>query len=196
MRIDKLVLSLPGWVSDFLDEAGEVFVGTEKRMRLVIELARLNVRHETGGPFAAAVFECDSGRLVAVGVNRVMPENCSIGHAEMLALALAQKAVGQYDLAAEGMAAHELVNSTEPCAMCLGAIPWSGVRRLVCGARDEDARAVGFDEGDKPNNWVQCLQRRGVEVVREVLREEATKVLREYSETSGVIYNSRASRPS
>jgi hypothetical protein len=30
-----------------------------------------------------------------------------------------------------------------------GAVPWSGVRRLACGARDEDASDIGFDEGPK-----------------------------------------------
>jgi tRNA(Arg) A34 adenosine deaminase TadA len=47
-----------------------------------------------------------------------------------------------------------MVVSTEPCALCLGAIPWSGIRRLVCGARDEDARSIGFDEGEKVPYWI------------------------------------------
>ena len=47
----------------------------------------------------------------------------------------------------EDLLADEMVASTQPCAMCLGATPWSGIRRLVCGARDEDAEEIGFDEG-------------------------------------------------
>jgi tRNA(Arg) A34 adenosine deaminase TadA len=89
------------------------------------------------------------------------------------------------------MPAHELVSSTEPCAMCLGAIPWSGVRGLVCGARDEDARAAGFDEGTKPANWAKALDERGIEVVRDVLRDEAREVLRSYVSGGGTIYNAR-----
>ena len=75
--------------------------------------------------------------------------------------------------------------------MCLGATPWSGVRHLVCAARDEEARAAGFDEGAKPALWVSALEMRGITVERDVLREEAAGVLREYAERGGEIYNSR-----
>lgn len=73
--------------------------------------------------------------------------------------------------------------------MCFGAIPWSGVSQLICGARDEDARAIGFDEGPKLTDWVSALNSRGITVRRDVLREEAVAVLREYSSSGGVIYN-------
>ncbi len=75
--------------------------------------------------------------------------------------------------------------------MCLGATPWSGVRHLVCAARDEDAERVGFDEGAKPAEWVPTLERRGITVQRDVLRDEAASVLREYAESGGEIYNAR-----
>jgi tRNA(Arg) A34 adenosine deaminase TadA len=161
-------------------------------MRLAVELARENVTQKTGGPFGAAVFEADSGRLVAAGVNLVESSNCSIAHAEMVAIALAQRALGHYDLGRDNIT-HELVTSTEPCAMCLGAIPWSGLRRVVCGARGEDACAIGFDEGAKPADWVGALRSRGIEVLRDVLREEARAVLQEYLASGGLIYNARGS---
>lgn len=160
-------------------------------MRFVIELARRNIEHCTGGPFGAAVFEAQSGRVVGVGVNLVETSNCSLAHAEMIAIALAQQTAGGYDLGAQGLPRHELVTSTEPCAMCLGAIPWSGLRRVVCGARGEDAAAIGFDEGAKPADWVGELRRRGIEVVRDVLREEARAVLQQYANAGGLIYNPR-----
>ena len=163
-------------------------------MRLVIRLAEQNVRRKTGGPFAAAVFEAASGRLVAVGVNIVVAAHCSSAHAEILALSLAQQKLGTYDLRAAGVPAHELVTSVEPCAMCLGAVPWSGVRRLVCGARGEDACAIGFDEGAKPADWVRALESRGIEVQRDVLRAAAVAVLRRYVEEGGVLYNPSSSR--
>lgn len=160
-------------------------------MRLVIRLAEMNIEHESGGPFGAGIFESRTGRLVAAGVNRVESANCSIAHAEMLAIAIAQQTLECYDLASQQDAAYELVTSTEPCAMCLGAIPWSGVRSLVCGARDEDARQIGFDEGTKPGNWVQALEKRGISVVQDVLRDEAKAVLVEYYKRGGLIYNAR-----
>ena len=73
--------------------------------------------------------------------------------------------------------------------MCLGAIPWSGVRSVVCGARDEDARSIGFDEGYKPPDWINSLESRRISVVRDVLREEAKAVLLEYERRDGLIYN-------
>lgn len=133
----------------------------------------------------------ETGRLLAPGVNLVVGSGCSVFHAEMVAIMVAQKVVGTFDLGADNLPPYELVATTEPCAMCLGATPWSGVRHLVCGARDEDARAVGFDEGSKMSEWVGSLEDRGISVERNVLREEAVAVLREYAERGGEIYNSR-----
>ena len=157
-------------------------------MRFAIALARENVERQTGGPFGAAVFD-DKGRLVAPGVNVVVTSNCSILHAEMVAIALAQKKLGRYDIGDEGRRHYALVASTEPCAMCFGALPWSGVTRLVCGARDEDARRIGFDEGPKLPDWHKALQKRGIRVTRDVLREEAVAVLDLYAGLGRPIYN-------
>lgn len=189
-------LRLPGWVRGFLRHRPARVAGREPRMRLAIALARENVARASGGPFGAAVFERASGRLVAVGVNRVEPTGQSHAHAELLALALAQRAVGGWDLAAPGLPAHELVTSSEPCAMCFGAIPWSGVAALVCGARAADAEAVGFDEGPKPARWVAALERRGITVARDVLRDEARAVLAAYAAAGQTIYGPARPTPS
>ncbi len=130
-----------------------------------------------------------SGGLVAAGVNIVVSSNCSICHAEIVAIALAQKKLSRYDISDGGHYVYELVASTEPCAMCFGAIPWSGIARLVCGARDEDARSIGFDEGPKLPNWQEALEKRGVHVSRDVLRREAVDVLNLYVKMGGTIYN-------
>jgi tRNA(Arg) A34 adenosine deaminase TadA len=82
----------------------------------------------------------------------------------------------------------QLVTSCEPCAMCFGAVPWSGVTSLVCGARKDDAQLAGFDEGDKPENWAAALERRGIRVTQDLLRDEARQVLRDYSASDGTIY--------
>jgi tRNA(Arg) A34 adenosine deaminase TadA len=188
LRNARLVLTLPHWLRDVLAQEDRRFDSVEARMRFVIELARANIEQRTGGPFGAAVFEADSGRLVSAGVNLVESARCSIAHAEMVAIALAQRVVKHYDLGAGGRV-HELVTSAEPCAMCLGAIPWSGLGRVVCGARAEDAAAIGFDEGAKPADWVGALRERGIEVVRDVLRPESQAVLQQYARNGGFIYN-------
>ncbi len=190
----ELNLNLPSWVAEFLPPAEKVYPTLRERMALAVELSRLNVEHGTGGPFGAAIFDMETDRLVAVGVNLVESLNCSIMHAEVVAIMLAQQAAGRFDLSGidgQGGAAMELVASTEPCAMCFGAIPWSGVRRLVCGARDGDARGIGFDEGPKLSSWAGALEDRGIEVKRDVCRDEAVKVLEHYRDSGGLIYNSR-----
>jgi tRNA(Arg) A34 adenosine deaminase TadA len=187
----EVTLRLPGWVGELSPDGDRVYRTVEDRMRFAVELSRLNVGYGTGGPFGAAIFERETGRLLAPGVNLVVGSGCSVFHAEMVAIMVAQKVVGTFDLGADNLPPYELVATTEPCAMCLGATPWSGVRHLVCGARDEDARAVGFDEGSKMSEWVGSLEDRGISVERNVLREEAVAVLREYAERGGEIYNSR-----
>jgi tRNA(Arg) A34 adenosine deaminase TadA len=182
-------VQLPDWLVAHC--AGDVVVAdVEERMGFAIELSRMNIDQE-GGPFGAAVFECDTGRLVAPGVNLVTRHNQSMLHAEVIAIMGAQRHFDHFDLSCEGVPACELVTSTEPCVMCYGALHWSGIGRLVCGVRDEDARSVGFDEGHKAADWVEGLTRRGVEVVRDVLRAEARSVLEEYVRRGGEIYNAR-----
>jgi tRNA(Arg) A34 adenosine deaminase TadA len=189
LKFPEVILRLPGWTQMFIANAARNYPTADERMRLVIRLAQLNIEHQTGGPFGAGIFESRTGRLIAIGVNLVESANCSIAHAEMVAIAVAQQAAGSYDLGSEEGTAYELVTSAEPCAMCLGAIPWSGVQNLVCGARDEDARRIGFDEGAKPDHWVESLESRGIRVLRDVLREQAQAVLLDYQKRGGLIYN-------
>ncbi len=187
--ITAFTVTLPEWFESHVAGPRTIPI-IEERMEFVIGLARANIRHGTGGPFGAAVFDA-AGNLVSAGVNLVESANCSILHAEMVAIALAQKTFGRYDLSDGNRLVYELVASTEPCAMCFGAVPWSGVSRLVCGARDADARAIGFDEGPKIAAWQKALLRRGVTVVRDILRKEATAVLQDYLASGGTIYNAR-----
>ncbi len=185
------MLRLPSWVEELLADRDLTYPTVEERMRFAIELSRANVRRGTGGPFGAAIFDGETGRLLAPGVNLVVGSSCCIFHAEMVAIMIAQRMLENFDLGGPGVHPYELVTSTEPCTMCLGATVWSGVRRLACGARDEDAGEIGFDEGPKPPQWARALQARGIEVRTDVLREEAAFVLREYAREGGEIYNAR-----
>ena len=73
--------------------------------------------------------------------------------------------------------------------MCMGVTVWSGVSRLVCAGRGEDAREIGFDEGPKHPDWVAELERRGIAVERDLERSSSVDVLRHYLATGGDIYN-------
>jgi tRNA(Arg) A34 adenosine deaminase TadA len=190
MRYPEVAFRLPGWVDEVIPDPARIYPTVDDRMGVVIELAHQNVQRGTGGPFAAAVFDARRHTLVAPGVNMVVPMGYSVAHGEVMAIVIAQRLIGTHDLGGAGLPPFELVTSTEPCAMCLGALPWSGIRRLACGARDEDARAVGFDEGDKPANWPGLLERRGIGVTRDVRRGEAAAVLRQYVANGGRIYGS------
>ena len=191
MSYPGVALSLPGWVAELIRDPDREYPTEEDRMRLAISRSRSNVERGTGGPFGAGVFDLSTNRLVAPGVNLVTFTNLSVAHAEIVAIMMAQQVVGHFDLGGPGRPPYELVASTEPCVQCFGAVTWSGVRRLACGARDEDAREIGFDEGPKMEDWVSALERRGISVVRDVCREEAAAVLGEYAEGGGEIYNAR-----
>jgi len=159
------------------------------RMRLAIELSALNIKHQTGGPFGAIIFDRVTHSVISAGVNRVVSNSASIAHAEIMAITAAQQQLGSFDLSARGLPVCELVTSCEPCAMCFGAIPWSGIRHLVCAARDANARAIGFDEGPKLPNWSAALHELGISVETDICRDDAVEVLQCYADTHGVIYN-------
>ncbi len=180
---------LPAWTRNLVHPE-QRFPGVAERMEVAVELSRRNVAERTGGPFGAAVFDMATGRPLAVGVNLVVATSSAAAHAEVVAICLAGQGLGNYDLSAGNRGPTELVTSCSPCAMCLGAVPWSGVSRLVIAAREEDARSVGFDEGNRPSDWLDGLRRRGIEVMEDVLRAEAVAVLRDYALGGGPIYNS------
>ena len=183
-----LRIDIPDWAAAREDDARR-YATDEDRMRVAIEVAGANVTHGTGGPFGAAIFESDSGRLVSIGVNSVVRLNNSALHAEMVAFMRAQAAVGSYSLAAPAMPSHTLYSSCDPCAMCLGAALWAGVKRIVCGATRQDAVALHFDEGPVFPESYDYLVRRGIKVVHGILREDARARLEHYRAKGGVIYN-------
>ena len=183
-----LAIPLPDWIDEVADR-DRAYREVEDRMRLAIAIAKENVLRGSGGPFGAAVFESGSGRLVGLGMNLVVEQMNSVLHAEIVALMTAEQAVGSYTLGAIGLPHHDLVASCNPCAMCLGAALWSGVRRIVTGATREDATAFGFDEGPVFAESYTYLEDRGIAFVREVLREEAREVLQLYRDRGGVVYN-------
>lgn len=186
---DSFRIALPDWCADYAAGLPERLPDRADRIAVAVELSRRNVEAGTGGPFGAVVSAIADGTLVALGVNRVESDLCSSAHAEIVALSLAQARLATWNLDEVDLAPLELASSCEPCAMCLGAIPWSGVRRLTCAATREDAETTGFDEGERPDDWIGTLERRGIEVLRRIHRERAAAVLREYRERGATIYN-------
>jgi len=133
---------LPAWLADWLAATAlpAAPASDEACMRLAIWLACENVARNSGGPFGAVVRSDSTGEIVSVGVNLVPSTGNPVLHAETVALSLA---------AASGrsFAGLTLFTSCEPCIMCLGALHWSGIHRIVSAALKADAEAVGFSEG-------------------------------------------------
>ncbi len=189
---DRFELSLPdGWRQQI---PLSPLTNDVDRMQFVLGLAQWNINNKTGGPFAAAVFERQSGELISIGLNRVVPQFCSLAHAEAIAIALAQKSLATHDLSTAAKTGFELFASGQPCVQCFGMTWWSGLSRLVVGARSTDIEELTeFREGPLPDKWRQQLSDRQpllpVEVEIDVCREEARSVLASYTNAGGLNYS-------
>jgi tRNA(Arg) A34 adenosine deaminase TadA len=113
----------------------------------------------------------------------VVPQTCSVAHAEMMAYMLAQQRLASFRLNAGNNGRYILATSAQPCCQCYGATVWAGIDELLIGARGEDVESLTtFDEGPLPADWIAQLERRGIAVRRDILREEARAVLAGYGQ--------------
>ena len=182
----QLHLTLPVWTHE-LELEGRDFAGDEAKVAFAIELSRRNVEARSGGPFGAAVFD-GNDRVVSIGVNRVLPQSCSLAHAENMAYMLAQQRLQRSRLN-DPSGSFLLATSSQPCCQCYGATFWAGIDRLLVGARAEDVMSLTeFDEGPLPADWIGELERRGIGVTRDLCREQARAVLQAYGEQGGTFY--------
>ena len=184
-------LRLPEWVHGAVDR-DRAYASDGDKVALAIGLAARNLDEATGGPFGAVVFGPDD-RVVAAGVNVVLPQSTSLAHAENMAYMLAQQALGRarINLDDDGRPCgpYVLATSAQPCCQCYGATVWAGVDRLLIGARAEDVHELTeFDEGPLPADWTGELARRGIEVVRDIARDAAREVLAAYGSGGGQRY--------
>ena len=143
----------------------------EYYMELALEQARLAAA--IGEVPVGAVVVWDDGRLVGVGYNRRETGKNALCHAELIAIDEACRTLGGWRL-------HRatLYVTLEPCPMCAGAVVNARIRRVVFGARDEKAGAMGsvFDVGNFPLNH-------RAEQVGGVLEEDCKAILREFFES-------------
>ncbi len=191
MLYAQVHLTLPAWVHERVDTS-RTYASDADKVGLAIALSALNVEHNSGGPFGAAVFGPDD-RIVSVGVNRVLPQSCSIAHAEMMAYMLAQQRMQRARLNRDEHDAPcgpiVLATSSQPCCQCYGATIWAGIDRLLIGASAEDVMALtAFDEGPLPADWVGELEKREIRVTRDIQRDAACDVLRAYGAGGGARY--------
>ena len=187
MQHEGVHVTYPAWVEQAVDWEQQHTTDTDK-MGVAIQVSRWNIEQGTGEPFGAAVFRSDTGQLVGVGMSQVVLHKNSVLHAEVVAIMMAEQHLQAFNLRVGGQR-YELFSSCDPCAMCLGAVHWSEVSRLVCGASRDDAQQIGFDEGPVFPASYTYLEERGMEIVRGFCRAEAAAVIQAYSTNGGLIHN-------
>lgn len=136
----------------------------EAFMREAIALAVDNVRSGRGGPFAALVVK--EGEEVARGTNRVTSINDPTAHAEVIAIRNACEALGHFELTG-----CTLYATCEPCPMCLGAIYWARLDRVVYAATSDEAAAAGFDDAHIYEELDQPPEARRIPMERRLAQE-------------------------
>lgn len=104
-----------------------------------IELARINVAKNAGGPFGALIVKDNT--IIAEGVNIVTASNDPTAHAEIVAIRQACQKLGSFQLTG-----CTLYASCEPCPMCLSALYWARPAGLYFAATRHDAAKAGFDD--------------------------------------------------
>lgn len=107
-------------------------------MKLAAELAEKNVERG-GGPFGAVIVR--DGEIVATGANSVTLTNDPTAHAEVNAIRKACKKEQTFSL--KGCTVY---SSCEPCPMCLSALYWAGVSRIIYGNTQQDADRINFSD--------------------------------------------------
>lgn len=104
-----------------------------------IGLSIEQVRSGKGGPFGAVIVK--DGRIIAEGRNEVTSAYDPTAHAEVVAIRRACREIGDFSLAGA-----TIYSSCEPCPMCLAAIYWARLDRLVFANTREQAAVIGFDD--------------------------------------------------
>jgi tRNA(adenine34) deaminase len=145
-------------------------VNYEEAMAIALNQARFTSQASGDVPVGAVILN-STGHLIGIGSNRRELLGDPIGHAEIVAIKSASRAVGSWRL--DGCT---LIVTLEPCAMCAGAIQQSRLSKVVFGAWDEKAGAVGsvMDILRDP----RALQK--VEVFAGVMEKECSQVLTEF----------------
>ena len=135
----------------------------ETWMAKAIEEAR-TAAEDGDAPVAAIIVQRDT--VLAVGLNTKTSERSGFAHAELNALLAAKPALGRRPDACV------LYSTLEPCAMCLGAITFSGIRTVIYGAPDPQGGAVAmFREHSTYQDWMP-------EVIGGILRDECEELKR------------------
>ena len=146
----------------------------ERFLLRAIELAEEHSRDGVRGPFGAVVVR--DGEVVGEGWNGVVARHDPTAHGEVAAIRAACSALGTHVLDD-----CVLYTSCEPCPMCLGAVFWARIPRVVYAASASDAAEGGFDDADIGEELLRGW-RRGSLDSEQLLRERGRAVFRRWRE--------------
>jgi tRNA(Arg) A34 adenosine deaminase TadA len=149
-----------------------------KFLKLAIETASDNIKDQ-GGPFGAVIVS--NGEIISRAGNRVVAGHDPTAHAEVQAIRMAATALGTHDLSG-----CVIYSSCEPCPMCLGAIYWSGIRRLVYASDRYKAAASGFDDEMIYAELALGHDNRSI-VMNRGMKEEGDNVFRQWDNFPGKV---------
>jgi guanine deaminase len=142
-------------------------------LQRAIKLASENIS-EGGGPFGAIVAMDD--KIISQSGNRVVLNNDPTAHAEILAIREASSIIGSHDLSG-----CTLYSSCEPCPMCLGAIYWAGIKKVVYSCDRSDAEIAGFSDRMIYNEIMLDPAHRSISFIR-ITDEGGKEVFRKWDE--------------
>ena len=152
-----------------------------KFMARAIELARIGVAENAGGPFGCVVVK--DSQIVGEGNNRVTSSNDPTAHAEVIAIRSACEALGSFQL--DGCT---IYTSCEPCPMCLGAIYWARPKKVFYACTRTDAGEIGFDDDFIYKELEKANNEREMALIN-IMRTEAMEVFTNWaSKTDKVEY--------
>lgn len=150
-------------------------LNSEDRRLLAVAIGKAEENiSDGGGPFGAVI--ASHGKVLATAGNRVVADHDPTAHAEVQAIRIAAGALGTHDLSDCVIYA-----SCEPCPMCLGAIYWAGIRRIVYASDRHRASAAGFDDGMIYEELSLDNSERSVRMVRGLVKE-GDRVLTKWEE--------------
>ena len=156
----------------------EITEQDKQYLRRAIALAKENI-DLGGGPFGAVIVK--DGEILSESGNRVTANNDPTAHAEVMAIRKACSRLGTFSL--DGCS---IYSSCEPCPMCLGAIYWAGIKRVIYGAIDSDAAKIDFSDKFIYDEIALPREQRSV-VFRQALHEEALMPFRYWEEKTDKI---------
>jgi guanine deaminase len=142
-------------------------------LRRANEIAKIGISGG-GGPFGAVIVKDD--KIISEAFNRVTLNNDPTAHAEILAIRQAASTLESHELND-----CTLYSSCEPCPMCLGAIYWAGIRKVVYGCDRSDAENSGFSDKLIYNEIKLDPSKRKISFIR-LCDAESKEVFRKWDE--------------